>query len=192
MGRPPGPPQRLPRCGRPGVTPAGAGPPVPPPWLLQAPHPVLRLLAHPPSAKDPGKPAGVRDTRGLKENLDTAALRMPYCEIFLLQVTAEPQQRRQPRGWGGGREGGGGWGEGEGYPLSVSRWVPGTGEREPPAKPKAQPGPSLVDVPPPGSGRGPHRLTMSLRESRPRCVRSAWRAGSPSGSPGDRQPLRPG
>lgn len=33
----------------------------------------------------------------MKENLDTAALRMPmpYCEIFLLQVTAEPQPRLQ-------------------------------------------------------------------------------------------------
>lgn len=37
----------------------------------------------------------VRDTWGLKENLDTAALRMPYCEIFLLQVTAEPQRREE-------------------------------------------------------------------------------------------------
>lgn len=49
------------------------------------------LLAHPPSAEDPGKCADVCDTWGLKGNLDTAALRMPYCEIFLLQVTAEPQ-----------------------------------------------------------------------------------------------------
>lgn len=105
--------------------------------------------------------------------MDTAALRMPYCEIFLLQVTAEPQRRRQPRGGGGGGKGeagsrmrgaGGrdthsqsavGLGTGDWGALSplqnlkrnqdLTRWM------------------SLPPPPPPARAGGPHRLRMSLQ-----------------------------
>lgn len=45
--------------------------------------------------------ADVGDSWGLKENLDTAALRMPYCEIFLLQVTADRSSGSSSRGSSG-------------------------------------------------------------------------------------------
>lgn len=54
---------------------------------------------------------------------------MPYCEIFLLQVTAEPGQQPPTRG----EEEGGGGETGTPAPGSA-HWVPQIGERSAPGK----------------------------------------------------------
>lgn len=123
-------------------------PPIPTRLASSRPLSSISLPTHPLQRIPVSERASVT-LGGLKENLDTAALRMPYCEIFLLQVTAERLQ--QPRR----EEEGGGKGGGKVIPtLGSACWVPRTGERSAPGKIQSTIRTLLwVGFPPTGLGR---------------------------------------